>query len=213
MIFVNNPIKMNSINTFFLLLALTTFFLGCSDESASNDVPTEQVANDAAENTDVVMVDHVDPETVKKNQEAKNKPYDPFETNLEFENMIAASANTVVFNFAFEHQDEVLTLPITNETVNFELKGSVKTSVDLENKGALTLQVYNTDQVSFANRKILHSFDLPFVQRVKKKTNRDKSLYSFDFKKTFKVTPGLHYFLIIPDGRNRILYAGKFIAR
>ncbi len=138
---------------------------------------------------------------------------DPFSLNKDFERMRQGNTNKVDFDFSFDSQKEAPTYQLTDGAIDFDLRGSVRTVKALESSIPLSIEIYNNDQISFTKRKKRYEFDLPFVMETKRETPQDKALYSFDFKQTLELDAGLHYFLIVPTGRNRVLYVGKFFVR
>lgn len=146
-------------------------------------------------------------------QNPRPESVDPFTPNFDFEMMRNSNENKSDFDFSFDNQQEVPTYILNNGSIDFELKGTLRTVAKLENKIPLALEIYTNDQISLTKRKLRHTYDLPFKKETEKKGSGEKSAYSFDFKQSMPLDPGLHYFLIIPVGRNRILYTGKFIAK
>lgn len=137
---------------------------------------------------------------------------DPFTKHDDFEVILKSSQNKQDFDFKFE-QGNAPSYSIENGTINFELVGRLLTKADLENIAYLTVEIYNNDQISFTRRKTLHRFDLAFVRDKMEQSANQKIRYDFDLHRSIAVAPGLYYYTIIPAGRNRVLYAGKFTAK
>jgi hypothetical protein len=146
-------------------------------------------------------------------QNPRPESVDPFTPDPNFEIMMNSNQNKTDFDFSFENQKEVPTFSLNNGVIDFELLGTLRTATELENKVPLSLEIYTNDQISLTKRKVLYIYDLPFIKETEKKKSSDKILYSFDFKQSMQLESGLYYFLIIPTGRNRILYTGKFNAK
>lgn len=136
---------------------------------------------------------------------------DPFTPHDDFEVLVGSTKNRKDFEFDFRNMEEFQTYKLNDGTIDFKLLGSVKTLTELENNVSLTLEFCKNDQISFTKRKVFDSFDLSFIKETERKTKADKLLYSFDFEQKLEsIERGLYYFLIIPEGRNRVLYCGKF---
>lgn len=138
---------------------------------------------------------------------------DPFTPQDDFEVLANSSKNKSDFDFSFAGYEETRAYTLNAGKINFELKGSLKTGINMEDNVGLLVEFYTNDQISFTKRKKYESSVLAFIKESKERDKNDKNLYSFDFEKQLEVTPGLHYFTIVPQGRNRVLYVGKFSVR
>ncbi len=137
---------------------------------------------------------------------------DPFTAHNDFETLLTSNKNKTDFDFDFPDYEGVKTYTFNNESISFKLKGSLRTIKDLANV-SLTLAFYNNNQISYTRREETIQFDLSFIQESEKESANDKFIYRFDFQKDIQLAEGVHYFLIQPTGRNRVLYAGKFLVK
>lgn len=151
-------------------------------------------------------------------QYSENNPrkesVDPFTPHKDFETFFKSNQNRTDFDFNFGDTNNTTNYQLDEGSVDFQLKGTLKTAIAIEDNNSLAIEFYANDQISLTKRKPFQSADLPFIKETEKKSSTDKSLYSFDFEEKLKsIEPGLYYYLIIPTGRNRVLHGGKFIVR
>ncbi len=201
------------------LMVLLGFALGyyffqkdkVSNEDTINTMTEEQVPGEGSLDENASADKYQPQYTVNK---PRQESVDPFIIHNDFEILLESSKNKSDFDFSFAaFEEKTPKYKLNNGKIDFELKGTLRTDINLENNVALNVEFYNNNQVSFTQRQKHSEHVLPFLKENAKKESTEKNLYRFDFEESISLVPGLYYFIIAPNGRNRVLYAGKFEVR
>lgn len=193
-------------------LLLYLFYFKKNKTPVDRDIISRTESNEGTEGSEEIPSGFISKPQYSE-QNPRPESLDPFTLNVDFERMMIGNDNKTDFDFSFDNQKKAPTYTLNNDTIDFELMGTLRTRLELDNKIPLALEIYTNDQISLTKRKERYTYNLPFIKETEKKDSRDKILYRFDFKQSMQLESGLHYFLIVPVGRNRILYTGKFFAK
>ncbi len=143
----------------------------------------------------------------------KLESVDPFYPHADFEVVLKSTKNPNDFDFHFNKQKTTPTYNLENGEIELDLSGTAFSKTQFEKHTGLSVEICINDQISFQKRKTVQILDLPYVKETTERDENNKWLYSFDFKEKIKLEPGLHYFIITPTGRNRVMHGGKFLVR
>lgn len=203
-----NQIKIVVVRFLIVAIVISSCFACQSAEKPSEANPVETKAAQPAEPAEESVT--YEPQYTPDNPPKES--LDPFTPQDDFEKLVQVSKNKSDFDFNFEgYVDGASKYALREGAIAFDLKGTLRTGLNLEENVDLAISFYDNNQVSFTQRRKHSEFVLPYKKEKAKTGTTDKNLYSFDFSKRLGVERGVYYFVIAPSGRNRVLHTGKFL--
>ncbi|MGK0365864.1 MAG: hypothetical protein ACI85O_002934 [Saprospiraceae bacterium] len=139
-------------------------------------------------------------------EDTPEEVYIAFKANPSLEFLIATnSQRSTEYEINIETKSDSFNVKSPKESVKFQFAGNIRTKEDLSTK-KLKIQILSNYREQFENFSTLSS------KRFKMKS-KVENVYNFDFKASYKLTPGLYYFLLEDVDSGKIYYANKFIVR